>query len=159
MAPEGFGGENYSQVMSADEVIDSPTEWVADHIRRYVESRGEDGHIWRGVPTLLLTTTGRKSGLRRRTALIYGRDEDRYVIVASKGGHPSHPLWYENLVVEPMVEIQVGAHVFAARALSIKDREDYERLWAEMVSIWPGFADYKLKTTRQIPLVTLEPAP
>ena len=141
--------------MTSGEIVDSPTEWVADHIRRYVESRGEDGHIWRGVPTLLLTTTGRKSGLRRRTALIYGRDGDRYVIVASKGGHPSHPLWYENLVVNPLVELQVGADVFNARASSISEGDHYERLWGEMVSIWPGFADYKLKTVRRIPLVIL----
>lgn len=141
--------------MTSNEVVDSPTEWVADHIRRYVESRGEDGHIWRGVPTLLLTTTGRKSGLRRRTALIYGRDGDRYVIVASKGGHPSHPLWYENLVANPLVELQVGADVFDARASSISEGDHYERLWGEMVSIWPGFADYKLKTVRRIPLVIL----
>lgn len=144
--------------MSKKEVVDSPTEWVADHIRRYVESRGEDGHIWRGVPTLLLTTTGRKSGLRRRTALIYGRDGDRYVVVASKGGHPSHPLWYENLVVEPKVEIQVGADVFSAYASTITDEQTYERLWNELVSIWPGFADYKLKTARRIPLVILTKA-
>jgi deazaflavin-dependent oxidoreductase (nitroreductase family) len=141
--------------MPEDEIVDSPTEWVADHIRRYVESRGEDGHIWRGVPTLLLTTKGRKSGLRRRTALIYGKDEDRYVIVASKGGHPSHPLWYENLNSEPLVELQIGAQVFSARASAISEGETYDRLWSEMVSIWPGFADYKLKTTRRIPLVIL----
>ena len=141
--------------MSADEVVDSPTEWVADHIRRYVESRGEDGHIWRGVPTLLLTTKGRKSGLRRRTALIYGKDGNRYVIVASKGGHPSNPLWYENLISEPLVELQIGARVFSARASAISEGETYDRLWSEMVSIWQGFADYKLKTTRRIPLVIL----
>jgi len=144
--------------MSAGDIVDSPTEWVADHIRRYVESNGEDGHIWRGVPTLLLTTKGRKSGLRRRTALIYGKDEDRYVIVASKGGHPSHPLWYENLIVEPLVEIQVGSQVLAARSSAISEGETYDRLWNEMVAIWPGFADYKLKTARRIPLVILTKA-
>ena len=144
--------------MPEDEVVDSPTEWVADHIRRYVESKGEDGHIWRGVPTLLLTTKGRKSGLRRRTALIYGKDEDRYVIVASKGGHPSHPLWYENLIAEPLVEIQVGSQVLAARSSAISEGETYDRLWNEMVAMWPGFADYKLKTARRIPLVILTKA-
>ncbi|MFM8815609.1 MAG: nitroreductase family deazaflavin-dependent oxidoreductase [Actinomycetes bacterium] len=143
--------------MSADEVVDSPTEWVADHIRRYVGSRGEDGHIWRGVPTLLLTTKGRRSGLRRRTALIYGKVEDRYVIVASKGGHPSHPLWYENLVAEPLVDLQVGAEVFSAHALTVSNKETYDQLWKMMVLIWPGFEEYKLKTARQIPLVTLNP--
>ena len=142
--------------MTSNEVVDSPTELVADHIRRYVASQGEDGHIWRGVPTLLLTTTGRKSGLRRRTALIYGRDLDHYVIVASKGGHPSHPLWYENLVMSSSVELQVGADVFEARATSISEGEYFERLWGEMVSIWPGFYEYKLKTARRIPLVILK---
>jgi hypothetical protein len=70
-------------------IIDSPSDWVADHIRQYVETNGEEGHIWRGVPTLLLTVTGRKSGALRRTALIYGRIGNDYVIVASKGGHPT----------------------------------------------------------------------
>ena len=141
--------------MTSQGIVDSPNEWVADHIRRYVESNGEDGHLWRGVTTLLLTTVGRKSGVRRRTALIYGRDGDRYIIVASKGGHPVNPLWYENLVAQPKVEIQVGADVFAARAMTIIDDADYDRQWSMMVAIWPGFDEYKLKTARQIPLVEL----
>ena len=70
--------------MASSKIVDSPVGWVQDHIRAYIESNGEEGHIWRGVPTLLLTTTGRKSGTLRRTALIYGRDGDDYVIVASK---------------------------------------------------------------------------
>lgn len=129
---------------------------MADHIRRYVASQGEDGHIWRRLPTLLVTTTGRKSGLRRQTALFYGRDGDRYVIAASKGGHPSYPLWYENLVMSPLVELQVGADVFEARAISISEGKHFERLWGEMVSIWPGFNEYKLKTARRNPLVILK---
>lgn len=141
--------------MNSSHIVDSPTEWVADHIRRYVESNGKDGHIWRGVTTLLLTTTGRKSGLRRRTALIYGSDRDRLIIVASKGGHPSHPLWYENLVAKPTVEVQVGPEVFSARAKTVSDDSDYAYLWGLMVSIWPGFDEYKVKTSRKIPLVEL----
>ena len=90
------------------EVTDSPVEWVAEHTRRYVESGGEDGHEWRpGVPTLLLTTTGRKSGAKRRTALIYGRDNADYVVVASNGGTQGHPAWFLNLQDDPAVEIQV----------------------------------------------------
>src|SRR5919202_4481857 len=90
------------------EVTDSPVPWVAEHMRRYLESGGEDGHEWRpGVPTLLLTTTGRKSGVKRRTALIYGRDTADYVVVASKGGAPGHPAWYLNLQADPEVEVQV----------------------------------------------------
>jgi deazaflavin-dependent oxidoreductase (nitroreductase family) len=122
-----------------------------------VKSGGEDGHMWRGVPTLLLTTVGRKTGLGRRTALIYGTDGDDYIIVASKGGHPTHPLWFENLVVEPIVEVQVGSEVFSARASIIVDESRYQRIWAHMVSIWPGFDEYKEKTARVIPLVALTP--
>jgi deazaflavin-dependent oxidoreductase (nitroreductase family) len=143
--------------MSNREVVDSPTEWVADHIRRYVETDGADGHIWRGVPTLLLTTKGRKTGIARRTALIYGRDGDALIIVASKGGHPSNPLWYENLVNNPEVEIQVGAEVASARASTITDQLSYERNWKMMVGIWPGFDGYKAKTSRVIPLVAIRP--
>lgn len=143
--------------MSNREVVDSPTEWVADHIRRYVETDGADGHIWRGVPTLLLTTKGRKTGIARRTALIYGRDGDAFIIVASKGGHPSNPLWYENLVNNPEVEIQVGAEVAIARASTITDQLSYERNWKMMVGIWPGFDEYKAKTSRVIPLVAIRP--
>jgi len=143
--------------MSNREVVDSPTEWVADHIRSYVETDGADGHIWRGVPTLLLTTKGRKTGIARRTALIYGRDGDALIIVASKGGHPSNPLWYENLVNDPEVEIQVGAEVASARASTITDQLSYERNWKMMVGIWPGFDEYKAKTSRVIPLVAIRP--
>ena len=141
--------------MSGREVLDSPTEWVADHIRRYIETGGLDGHIWRRVPTLLLTTIGRRTGTRRRTALIYGMDGDDYIVVASKGGHPNHPLWYENLIVEPKVEVQVGSTIFQADATSINDQSCYEHLWHKMVTIWPGFDQYKLKTSRTIPLVRL----
>ena len=141
--------------MTYTEVVNSPTEWVADHIRRYVETAGEDGHIWRGVPTLLLTTRGRKTGVLRRTALIYGIDESDYIVVASKGGHPSNPLWYENLLVEPTVEVQVGAKVFQAQATVINDNERYERLWRLIATIWPGFDEYKLKTSRSIPLIQI----
>jgi deazaflavin-dependent oxidoreductase (nitroreductase family) len=141
--------------MSNREVVDSPTEWVADHIRRYVETDGADGHIWRGVPTLLLTTKGRKTGLARRTALIYGRDGGAFIIVASKGGYPSNPLWYENLVDDPEVELQVGPDVFRARASVITELSDHERLWTKMATIWPGFNEYREKTSRHIPLIRL----
>ena len=141
---------------SEQEIVDSPTEWVADHIAKYVQSNGEDGHIWQGVPTLLLTTIGKVSGTNRRTALIYGRIGNDYVIVASKGGHPTHPLWYNNLVSQPTVRLQVGAEVFDATATTMAEGIDRETAWAEMVRIWPGFADYQEKTDRRIPLVQLQ---
>jgi deazaflavin-dependent oxidoreductase (nitroreductase family) len=138
-----------------EEVVDSPRDWVNEHIRRYVESDGENGHRWRGVNTLLLTTRGRKSSKLRRTALIYGKDGDRYLVVASLGGAPRHPLWYLNLVEHPEVEVQVGAEKFGARARTA-DAGEKPRLWDLMASIWPDYNNYQAKTTRQIPVVILE---
>lgn len=144
---------------SKSEIIDSPSEWVADHIHRYVATNGEDGHVWRGVTCLLLTTTGSKSGTQRRTALIYGRFDNDYVIVASKGGHPTHPLWYTNIVANPEVTLQVAADVFSAIATTIPEGADYDRAWQIMVDIWPDYAVYQTKTTRRIPLVRLRALP
>ena len=139
-----------------EEVTDSPTGWVAEHVDRYVETDGREGHEWRGVPTLLLTTRGRKSGKLRRTALIYGKDgEGRYLLVASKGGAPEHPSWYLNLAAHPEVEVQVGADKFAARARTADAREK-PRLWQLMTSIWPDYDGYQKKTGRDIPVVIVE---
>jgi len=139
-----------------EEVFDSPTGWVAQHIRGYVESDGEKGHRWRGVNTLLLTTRGRKSGNLRRTALIYGRDADGYVVVASKGGAGKHPEWYLNLVVNPEVEVQAGADKFRARARAAT-AEEKPALWRLMTSIWLDYDRYQARTEREIPVVVLEP--
>jgi deazaflavin-dependent oxidoreductase (nitroreductase family) len=141
-----------------EEVVDSPTGWVAQHIRRYVETDGERGHEWRrGVYTLLLTTRGRKSGKLYRTALIYGRDGDRYLVVASKGGSRQHPSWYRNLVEQPEVEVQVGAETFAATARTAT-AEEKPPLWRTMASIWPEYDNYQARTDRDIPVVILERA-
>jgi len=138
-----------------EEVFDSPSGWVAGHIREYVETGGEKGHEWRGVHTLLLTTRGRRSGKLRRTALIYGRDGDRYLVVASKGGAKKHPAWYLNLTENPDVEVQVGADTFSAKARPAT-AEEKPRLWGIMTSIWPDYDSYQRKTTRDIPVVILE---
>ncbi|RKN04881.1 nitroreductase family deazaflavin-dependent oxidoreductase [Streptomyces radicis] len=141
--------------MADAQVHDSPTEWVKEHIRVYVESGGREGHLWRGTPTLLLTTKGRRSGLLRRTALIYGRDGDAYVVVGSQGGKPAHPSWYLNLEAEPRVEVQVGAEAFTATARTAT-AEERARLWPLMADIWPDYDAYQKKTTREIPVVILE---
>jgi len=137
------------------DALDSAIPWVAEHTRRYVETGGEDGHLWRGVPTLVLTTRGRRTGQSRRNALIYGQDADRYVIVASRGGDPHHPHWYRNLVDEPAVGVQVGRDKFEARARTASP-EEKERLWPLMTSIWPAYAEYQARTARAIPVVILE---
>jgi deazaflavin-dependent oxidoreductase (nitroreductase family) len=141
---------------SPEPVVDSPTPWVAEHIKQYVGSDGREGHLWRGVPTLLLTVTGRKTGRRLRSALIYGRDGDNYVVVASKGGSPKHPLWFLNLRDNPDVELQVGSDTFPARA-RVTGGAERERLWQAMTKIWPDYNAYQARTTRQIPVVVLEP--
>jgi deazaflavin-dependent oxidoreductase (nitroreductase family) len=139
-----------------DEVVDSPEGWVARHIRRYVDSDGAKGHEWRpGVFTLLLTTRGRRSGRLRRTALIYGRDGDRYLVVGSVGGSARHPAWYLNLVADPEVQVQVGAERFTARAHTAGP-EEKPRLWALMTAIWPAYTGYQKRTRRDIPVVILE---
>ncbi|HET6210923.1 MAG TPA: nitroreductase family deazaflavin-dependent oxidoreductase [Jatrophihabitans sp.] len=139
------------------EVHDSPAGWVADHIQNYVATDGEQGHLWHGVPTLLLTTKGRKSGEWRRTALIYGKHGSSYLLVASQGGADSHPAWYLNLTENPEVRVQVGADKFTARARTASEQEKPE-LWAAMVAIWPAYDEYQAKTQRPIPVVVLEPA-
>ena len=130
----------------------------AEHVRRYQETGGEVGYMWRdGVPTLLLTTTGRRTGNKTTTPLIFGTDGDRYVVVASKGGAPEHPGWYRNLAKNPEVELQVRADRFAARARTAEG-EERERLWRTMAQIWPPYDEYARKTDRVIPVVVLERA-
>ena len=136
-------------------VTDSPTGWVAKHVRSYVESDGKKGHRWRGVDTLLLTTRGRSTGKLRRTALIYGEDRGRYVVVASNGGAKTHPHWYRNLAADPHVLVQVAGDRFEARARTAGPRSK-PRLWRLMASIWPEYDRYQARTTREIPVVILE---
>jgi deazaflavin-dependent oxidoreductase (nitroreductase family) len=129
-----------------------------EHVRRYRETGGEVGHEWReGSTILLLTTKGRKSGEPRTTPLIYAEDGDRYVIVASKGGAPEHPGWYENLAKTPEVELQVRDEVFPARAHTAEG-EEREQLWRKANEVWPHYDEYQTKTDREIPVVVLERA-
>src|SRR5688500_5893285 len=148
--------EKKSETSSDGEVFDSPTGWVKSHIKTYVESDGKKGHLWRGLPTLLLTTQGRKSGKLRRTALIYGQDGKNYLLVASNGGDPNHPAWYLNLSANPEVELQVGTEKFKARARTATAAEK-PRLWKIMSKIFPTYDRYQAKAGREIPLVILEP--
>lgn len=138
-------------------VVDSPSDWVNSHIKSYVATNGEEGHEFRnGAPILLLTVLGRKSGVWRRTALIYGRSGESYVVVASKGGDPKHPTWFTNLVEYPEVHVQVKGEKFTARA-RVASGEERARLWDVMAGIWPDYNDYQTKTSREIPVVVLDP--
>lgn len=128
-----------------------------EHVQRYQQTDGAEGHEWQpGVFTLLLTTTGRRSGKPYTTPLIYGEDGADYVIIASKGGADDHPDWYVNLREHPEVEVQVGPDVFAATARTV-DADDKARLWPMMAEIWSDYDAYAEKTDRDIPVVVLEP--
>jgi deazaflavin-dependent oxidoreductase (nitroreductase family) len=128
-----------------------------EHVDRYRETDGEEGHDWRGAKVLLLTTTGRRSGESRTTPLIYGRDGDDYMVVASKGGSPAPPAWYLNLSEDADVEVQVKGDRFRARARTA-GLEEKPGLWRTMAGEWPDYDAYQEKTEREIPVVVLEGA-
>ncbi|MEV7679796.1 nitroreductase family deazaflavin-dependent oxidoreductase [Streptomyces sp. NPDC088341] len=141
--------------MAQDEdVVISPTGWVAEQARTYEESDGARGTTIQGVPCLLLDYRGRRTGQLRRTVLIYGRDGDDYLLVASKGGADEHPLWYLNLEANPDVRLRVGAERFAARAETLSAREK-ARVWPGLVELFPPYEEYQKKTDRDIPVVRL----
>jgi deazaflavin-dependent oxidoreductase (nitroreductase family) len=139
-------------------------DWIKDHLSRYLASNGEDGHLWDAtlgggtgmVPTLLLGTTGRKSGETLTLPLIYGRSGNAYVVIASKGGAPAHPAWYLNLEANPLVEVQVKAERFKARARTASG-DERAALWAQLVGIYHPYEKYQQATEREIPVVVLDP--
>lgn len=134
-----------------------------EHVRRYLDTNGADGHMWQGpgmkhpVPTLILITTGRKSGQRYCNAVIYGRADRSYVIIASKRGAPVHPGWYRNLEANPQVEFQVGSEKLSARGRTVTGAER-AALWKQMCELYPPYNDY-MKTAggREFPVVVLDP--
>ena len=127
-----------------------------EHVERYVETDGAEGHDWRnGAPVLILTTTGRRSGEERSTPLIYGRYGDDHLVVASRGGAPAPPAWYLNLSSNPHVTVQVKADRFSARARTAT-AEEKPTLWETMRTIWPDYDSYQQRTDREIPVVVLE---
>ncbi len=138
-------------------------DWMQDHVNRYLATNGADGHMMttpggtRPVPTLLLTTTGRKSGEKFLFPLIYGREGRNYIVVASKGGAPEDPGWYKNLVQDPHVSFQVIDKTFTGTARTATGGER-SHLWTLMAGIFPTYDDYRKKTDREIPVVALEPA-
>ena len=140
-------------------------DFMVKHANRYLASGGTEGHMYtidvpgRGeitAPALLLTTIGRKSGEKFIFPLFYGTDGDRYFVVASKGGAPQHPGWYRNILANPDVEVQVGTKKVMARARTAEGEERL-RLWKKALEFWPPYADYQVKTERQIPVVVLDP--
>ena len=150
--------------MSEINIPDHLPNWIKDHVERYLASNGEDGHLWDAtlgggsgmIPTLLLTTTGRKSGDPRILPLIYGESDGSFVVIASKGGAPAHPSWYLNLVANSEVGAQVKDRRLKAKA-RVAEGEERVALWAQMVQLYAPYADYQERTERQIPVVVLDP--
>jgi deazaflavin-dependent oxidoreductase (nitroreductase family) len=132
------------------------TLFGAEHVRQYEATGGKVGHDWNGATCLVLRTIGRKSGEVRKFPLIYGRDGENYVVVASKGGAPENPGWYENLKSHPEIEIQVRDKVIPVTAHT-GDAQEKSRVWPIMTAQWPDYDKYQTKTARDIPVVILSP--
>ena len=139
--------------------------WMQDHANRYLSSGGTEGHMYTVtppgysemvVPSLLLTTAGRKSGDKNVFPLFYGKSGDSYFVIASKGGAPEHPGWYRNILANPDIEVQAGTVKTRANARTATG-EERARLWEKSLEFWPPYADYQRKTEREIPVVVLDP--
>ena len=125
-----------------------------EHVRQYEATGGKTGHDWNGTSCLILRVKGRKTGKVRKYPLIYGMDGNDWVLVASKGGAPENPGWYDNLVANPDCEIQVWDEVIPVVA-STGSAEDKKRVWPAMTAQWPDYDKYQTKTPREIPVVLL----
>jgi len=134
----------------------SPEQWVRDQVEQYESSGGTEATTLRGVPVMIVTNRGAKSGKLRKTPLMRVEHDGSYAAVASKGGAPTHPVWYRNLLAEPHVEVQDGPHKadYTAREVHGEEREQW---WERAVAVWPDYAEYQTKTDRQIPVVVMEP--
>jgi len=140
----------------AGEYRPSPWDWVADQVRAYEATGGREGGTLEGQPVVILTTRGRRSGAVRKSALMRVEHDGRYVVVASMGGAPTHPVWYLNIVADPRVTLQDGDSVMELRARTATPEERAE-WWPRATAAWPAYDEYQTKTDREIPVVVLEP--
>jgi F420H(2)-dependent quinone reductase len=130
---------------------------ASGHIAVYRATNGLIGHRIPGLPqTLLLEHVGAKSAKRRTSPLVYGRDGENLVLVASKGGYPKNPAWFHNLIANPDARVQVGSQHLDVHA-RVAEGEERERLWQLMVGVYGGYEGYRKRTDREIPVVVLEP--
>ncbi len=142
------------------EYIPSPRDWVAEQVEVYEGSDGREGVTLRdtGLPCIIVTCRGRRTGAIRKVPLMTVADGDGYVLVASVGGGPEHPLWYHNLLADPDVEIRDGDRVQPMRARLVEDAGERARLWALAVAAYPPYEEYQGRTERVIPVFRAEPA-
>ena len=139
--------------------IPSPRQWVRDQVELYERSDGTEGTTLRdtGLPVIIVTHTGNKTGAIRKTPLMRVKDGRNYILVGSVGGAPTHPVWVYNLRVNPSVEIRDHAVVQAMRVREVNDEAERARLWALAVGAYPPYAEYQTRTTRRIPVFVAEP--
>ena len=137
--------------------IPSPTRWVAEQVELYEGSGGTEGSTLNGLSVIIVTNKGKKTGAIRKTPLMRVSDGSSYVLVASMGGAPKHPLWYHNLKADPNVEIRDGTHVYSMRVREVEDSVEKQRLWAIAVKAYPPYQDYQERTDRVIPVFIAEP--
>ena len=140
------------------EYIPSPREWVREQVELYEGSGGTDGLTLRdtGLPVIIVTNRGRKTGAVRKTPLMRAVDGRNYILVASMGGAPKHPVWYHNLRAEPNVEIRDGTEVHPMRVREVTDSAERLRLWDIAVEAYPPYQEYQQKTDRVIPVFIAE---
>jgi deazaflavin-dependent oxidoreductase (nitroreductase family) len=138
------------------EYVPSSAEWVRDQVEEYESSGGTKGTTLRGVPVVVVTSTGASSGKLRKNPVMRVEHDGVYAAVASKGGDPQHPSWYRNFVKHPLVELQDEGRKgdYTAREASGDERATW---WKRAVEVWPDYAEYQIKTARKIPVFVLEP--
>ena len=143
-----------------DEYVPSPSSWVADQVELYERTNGAEGTTLRetGLPVIIVTNKGNKTGAVRKTPLMRVADGNNYVLVASKGGAPQHPVWYHNLKADPNVEIRDIDVEQSMKVREVDDAAERSRLWAIAVQAYPPYQEYQDKTDRQIPVFVAEPA-
>ncbi len=141
------------------EYVPSPSQWVADQVALYEGSGGTAGITLRdtGLPVIIVTNRGHKTGAIRKTPLMRVVDGNNYILVASQGGAPTHPVWYYNLKAEPNVEIRDKTEVYAMRVREVTDAVERARLWQLAVAAFPPYQEYQTKTERLIPVFLAEP--
>ena len=138
------------------EYMPSPQKYVVDQVELYERTGGVEGSTMQGLPVVIVTHRGATTGAIRKTPLMTVLDGDSYVLVASMGGAPKHPLWYHNFIADPNVEIRDGANVYSMKVREVTDSQERQRLWAIAIEAYPPYQDYQNKTERVIPLFIAE---
>jgi deazaflavin-dependent oxidoreductase (nitroreductase family) len=155
--PRVTPGRDEESMALKGEYAPSPQDWVRKQVETFESSNGQEGGLNQGVPIIVLTTVGAKTGKLRKIPLMRVEHDGGYLAVASLGGAPKNPVWYYNVLAHPEVELQDGSERHTLRAREITDPQERAAWWERAVAVWPDYANYQKKTDRVIPLFVLEP--